>query len=377
MNPHPPISRSRRSRILWASLAVSLAAHGAGMVWMSTGGRWRETIAKTDVPGEAVELSLGLDVPIDVATTAATPIPEPTPLPVPEKPEIVVKAEPVPVEPAPEPVVVASQSISVEEVARKPQTTPETPRPIEVAPPVAPAPLPPLVAKPPALVASFAGVKAEKARRVVYMVDVSGVMVSTLPFVFAELERCVARLTPEQEFQVVLFHDPLQTDGDTPLPDPPLLDTLLDQARWLGQVNGVGRPGMLAATAENKGLLAPLTRGVIPSGPSNPLTGLRIALSLKPEVVFLLTRGIKRSDTTWGAGEETTLESLDRSNPKDTSGARATTIKTVQFVSKDPTGLMDAIAREHGGGESTVVTIEELKKSSEPTPKNKKAVRGR
>ncbi|MEK6701855.1 MAG: hypothetical protein AABZ53_06300 [Planctomycetota bacterium] len=339
---------------------------------------WRhDAVAKTDVPGEAAELALGLDVPM--APAAGVPVPPP-PEPQPA-PEVIKEIEPPPVEPVSLPVV---EVVAVPAVETSPRPVPApapreavTATPSPVTPPPQPLPQPPTPEKPPALVASFAGVKAEKARRVVYMVDVSGVMVPTLPFVIAELERCVARLTPDQEFQVVLFRDPLVGEGDEPLPDPPLLDTLLDHARWIGQVNGVGRPGMLAATPENKARLGPLTRGVSASGPSNPLTGLRIALTLKPEVVFLLTRGIKRSDTTWGSGEEATLEALDRANPKDASGARATTIKTIQFVSKDPNGLMDAIAREHGGGESTVVTIEDLKKSSDQSVKSTKPVRGR
>jgi hypothetical protein len=58
---------------------------------------------------------------------------------------------------------------------------------------------------------------------------------------------------------------------------------------------------------------------------------------------------------------------LDEANPKDASGRRATTIRTIQFVAKDPSGLMDLIAKEHGGGTATVLTVADLKAASKAT----------
>jgi hypothetical protein len=240
----------------------------------------------------------------------------------------------------------------------------------------------------PSPVAAFAGVRADRASRVVYAVDVSGVMVGSLPFVIEELQRCVSRLGPDQEFQVILFRDPPpparsasgeNTDSTSTLtehnptfdgvqaassaPLPPIAD-LYPSAVWVGRTKASAAtqpPALLHVNETSRTSLAAMLADLQSDGASNPLTGLRLALSLKPDVVFLLTRGIRRSGTTWGPGEVQVMAALDEANPKDASGRRATTIRTIQFVGKDPSGLMDRIAKEHGGGSSTVLTVSDLK----------------
>jgi hypothetical protein len=236
---------------------------------------------------------------------------------------------------------------------------------------------------------------------VVYAVDVSGVMVGSLPFVIEELQRCVSRLGPDQEFQVILFRDPTppapasppaRTDAGEPTEHqaptsehnpifdgehatstvtlPPLAD-LYATAAWVGRSKTSATsepPALLSVSETSRKSLATLLADVQSDGASNPLTGLRLALSLQPDVVFLLTRGIRRSGTTWGPGDMQVMAALDEANPKDASGRRATTIRTIQFVGKDPSGLMDRIAKEHGGGSSTVLTVAELKAASKPKP---------
>jgi hypothetical protein len=230
-------------------------------------------------------------------------------------------------------------------------------------------------------VAAFAGVKAEQARTVVYAVDISGVMVDSLPFVLAEVQRCVARLTPEQRFQVLLFSDPTPPpsatddpsadhnpafDGDRPesTGDLPKLEELWSNARFLGEGGGGSTAALREVGEASRAELTALLTGVKTKGVSNPLTGLRLALSMKPDVVFLLTRGIKRKGTPWGPSEAATMAALDEANPKDAKGRRATTIRTVQFVSADPSGLLDRIAKEHQGGSCTVLTVADLKRAA-------------
>ena len=94
-------------------------------------------------------------------------------------------------------------------------------------------------------------------------------------------------------------------------------------------------------------------------GASNPLDGLLAALDRKPQVVFLLSRSIRRTDGReavgdWGPGREAILAELDKANPVRSSifgpPARAVQVKCVQFLEEDPTGVMRAIAEVHGGG---------------------------
>lgn len=203
------------------------------------------------------------------------------------------------------------------------------------------------------LPATFAGLRARRAASVVFVVDASGAMVTSLPFVIDELVRSIDRLSPRQRFQVILFRDrPPPTD-----PDHAGVECFAD-----GRLRHAGQ--------RNTRAVQDWLRRVEPIGRSNPLDGLRAALQLRPEVIFLLTRSIPRSgsaDTAasgdWERGARAVLDELDRLNPIDPrTGRRPVVIKTIQFLEADPTGLMQAIAQEHGDGEGSyrVLTLDEL-----------------
>ncbi|HZW06142.1 MAG TPA: hypothetical protein VFF65_03380 [Phycisphaerales bacterium] len=197
---------------------------------------------------------------------------------------------------------------------------------------------------------AFAGLTArgEQARTVVYAIDASGPMISSLNEVFAEVNRSVAALLPTQRFGVVLFRD--NGDGAGTV----VFDTSLREAnprnreqlqRWLAAVSAGGR--------------------------SNPMDGLRAALALKPQVVFLLSRSINRTGGgVWDVGPKVILDELERLNPPVSAAdprSRATLIKTIQFQEPDSTGVMQQIAERHGSRSSDgpayrVLKREELQK---------------
>jgi len=90
---------------------------------------------------------------------------------------------------------------------------------------------------------------------------------------------------------------------------------------------------------------------VFAGGRSNPLDGIRRALEYEPDVVFLLSRSIKRTGVgaQWGRGKDAILDELDRLNPIDEkTGRRPVVIKSIQFIDEDPTGIMRAIGELHG-----------------------------
>ncbi|MGH7131652.1 MAG: hypothetical protein ACREJO_06880 [Phycisphaerales bacterium] len=169
-----------------------------------------------------------------------------------------------------------------------------------------------------------------QAASVVYVVDASGPMVSSLPQVFAELQRSVDSLTPTQKFAVVLFRDNGQSKFDEFQPE--LRDA---SARYRAELGTWLRQHQSGAV-----------------GKSNPLDGLRQALTLKPQVVFLLSRSIPRSQGgQWDKGLVATLAELDTLNPVNPeTGQRRTVIKTIQFLEPDSTGIMRQIADAHGSG---------------------------
>jgi hypothetical protein len=185
---------------------------------------------------------------------------------------------------------------------------------------------------------SFAGVEGARAKRVVYVVDASGAMTSSLKFVKEELIRSIARLDPSQSFQIIVIRNPIEQFAD----------------------------GLVPATGPVRMRAAAWLETIQPSGRSDPLPGLEAALRLKPELVFLLTRSIRRSGTNaeWGQGSAATLDALDRLNPVDLhTGQRPAVIKAIQFLDDDPTGLLQDIARLHGDGPGSyrVLRIHELK----------------
>lgn len=200
-----------------------------------------------------------------------------------------------------------------------------------------------------AIGATFAGLGARQAVSIVYVVDASGAMVSSLKFVFAELERSVRSLSSGQKFQVVLFRE---RDGHP-------FEVLNPSG---------GKPGLLPATPANKAALAAWLGSITPTGRSNPSDGLRRGIEFDPDAIFLLSRSIRRSGGSddmgvWGRGPRETMAELDRLNPRDArSGRRRIVIKAIQFLEPDPTGTMPLIGEQHGDGAGSysVLTLQAL-----------------
>ncbi|MFO0835264.1 MAG: hypothetical protein U0638_09850 [Phycisphaerales bacterium] len=196
---------------------------------------------------------------------------------------------------------------------------------------------------------TFAGVAAERASTIVYVVDGSGPMASSLPFVVDELSRSIESLAPSQQFQVILFRSP---------PTPKDAGGADDAGYEM--FTGAGR-GLVSATRDMKDRVRAWLTSIRPAGRSDPLPGLKAALSMKPSLVFLLSRSIRRSGPTtqWGAGATAILTTLDRLNPvQRVSGQRASVIKTIQFLDDDPSGVLRSIASVHGDGAGSYRVLE-------------------
>ncbi len=201
---------------------------------------------------------------------------------------------------------------------------------------------------------SFAGVTADRAASVVYVVDTSGAMASSYALIVDELERSLSRLDPSQLFQVVSFRD-------RSIIDP--MDTT--RASLIA-----GERGLVAATPRNRaGVVRALRETVTPSGRSDPAPALELALSLKPDAIFLLTRSIRRTapgqdddqpvsdgpPPAWSnMWRDALLSRLDSLNPRGPRG-RHTLIKAIQFLDHDPTGTLQMIGAQHGGDAGYVV----------------------
>lgn len=173
--------------------------------------------------------------------------------------------------------------------------------------------------------ASFAGLVASNATSVAYVVDASGSMAGSFPAIVDEVARSLARLEPTQRFTVVCFRrdGAVGLGGDAAL-RPATADATREAVRWLRE-------------------------SVVPSGRSNPLEALRMALGSGADCVFLL------STTVTGPGRHeldraALLAAMESLNPREAaSGARRATIQCIQFLEEDPGGTLAALAEAHFG----------------------------
>ncbi len=180
----------------------------------------------------------------------------------------------------------------------------------------------------------FAGLGASSARDIVYVVDASGSMVSSLPIVNAMLRESIAQLSSTQRLQVFFFQDgdylfaPHPSDGN----------------------DAVRQKRLIRATHENLRPVVDWLDRVRPRGTSSPILALQEAAALRPDAIFILSRAI--GEQAWGATKGDVLTALEKINPANPrTGRRPMTIKTIQFLEEDPSGMLRLIGEKHGGNE--------------------------
>ncbi len=198
----------------------------------------------------------------------------------------------------------------------------------------------PQSASPPTV--NFAGVQSKAARKIVYVVDGSGATANSFSYLQTQLMSSIDRLSPTQQFQVVLF----RSSNDQTL-----------------EVSPIGEGRLARATMTNKHLVSQWLETTSSRGRSNPVDGLKHALSFKPDLVLLITRSIQRTEMGWAQGQRAILDELNTLNPQNpVSGKRQTVIKTIQLLDEDPTGIMQAIGIKHGDGtdDYRVITYDSL-----------------
>jgi len=173
--------------------------------------------------------------------------------------------------------------------------------------------------------AKFAGLTGTNARRIAFVVDASGSMITTFWIVVEELQRSIEQLSPQQEFTIVFF-----------------------QANRAVAVPPEDR--MIPATPDEKvRVFKWISDEVIPADRSNPIEAIRHAITLEPNVIFMLSENITGSGQ-FEIDQDDLLALLDELNPVDPeTGLRHTQIKCVQFLYPDPLGTLEKIAAEHGG----------------------------
>ena len=317
----------RRARIAALPMGVSIAIHLLLLILIGT-------ITWT-VVGVSAAAPLGGDVVIDLDDPSISPLAVDSPKPEPiQAPEPIAPAE-TPAQPANQEATRAKMS------APAPRFTPPERRAVDMQP----------LRRRGGI--SFAGVQADRAASVVYVVDTSGAMASSFALIIDELERSLSRLDPSQLFQVVSFRD----------------RTIIDPTDTIKATLMAGGGLVSASPANRTRVIRALRETVLPSGRSDPAPALELALSLEPDAIFLLTRSIRRtgpgqdndqpaqagSNLPWSdPWRDGLLARLEELNPHGSTG-RHTLIKAIQFLDHDPTGTLQAIGTRHGGDAGYVV----------------------
>ncbi len=153
------------------------------------------------------------------------------------------------------------------------------------------------------------GRRARGARNIVYVVDRSGSMMTTFDAVRGEMRRSVDGLRRGQKFHVILFNA-----------GPPLEN----------------RPKKLVpATASQKGHLFEFLDAIQAEGATDPIPAMERAFEVDPDLIYFLTDG----DFAPALLER--LRELNRD--------QRVKIFTIAYVSEAGRGLLEQIAREHGG----------------------------
>ncbi|MBL9119295.1 MAG: hypothetical protein JNL80_05190 [Phycisphaerae bacterium] len=187
----------------------------------------------------------------------------------------------------------------------------------------------------------FAGLEASNAQSIVYVVDASGSLISTLPVVKRELERSLRHLSPEQRFAVIFFQRNQALEAT---------EAVVRGVSPGGNDNDRSAPaGLQTAKPEIIGRVLTWASSLRPSGRSSPLAALERGLALRPDVIFLLSTDITGSGD-FEIGRDELLRTLESLNPLNaTTGRRSTRIQCIQFLDPDPLETLRRIAETHSG----------------------------
>ncbi len=161
--------------------------------------------------------------------------------------------------------------------------------------------------------AGFFGASAQ-GRSFVFIVDSSGSMTGgRFERAKRELRQSIRRLEPNQQFHVVFFNS-----ETIPMFEPNK------------------RAGLMDATRVNLTKAGRWIEQQFPGSTTNPEGAIRLALSLKPSAIFLL------SDGEFDEPQRARKAALDENHS-------STVIHTIAFMSRDGEGTLRAIAGDHGG----------------------------
>ncbi len=165
------------------------------------------------------------------------------------------------------------------------------------------------------------------ATRIVYLIDASGSLIDTFPFILNELQRSLSELQAQQSFAVLFF------SGDQVIEAPPY--------------------GMKRATTQavrhTSQWIDPGSGRIIASGPADAQAGIRRALAYQPDAIIILSDGLT------GAGDRAMGQRARLLSLIGTANTADVVFHTLQVCRPDPLstptrlGTLELIALQSGG----------------------------
>lgn len=162
---------------------------------------------------------------------------------------------------------------------------------------------------------TFVGVSGN-ARRIVFLCDATGSMMTCFDQLRVELRRAVDGLKPIQSFNVIFFSDT--------------------------EVFAINQRELIPATTENKRRTYDFVNEVTARGQTNPFKAIEMAFAQQPQLLYVLTDGFDQV-----SDYEEVVEKFRKLNPD-----KRVKVNTLLIPSSDDPELvrvMEQIAAEHGG----------------------------
>ncbi len=183
----------------------------------------------------------------------------------------------------------------------------------------------------PRSVLSVAGVRADVAHRIVFLLDASGSMIGAYRTAVQEIIDAIARLNEEQQFAIVVFQR-----GEAFLAPP-------ESMRRAGPT--LGQRGL-------QELSRWLLDEINPGGGSHPLKAMRVSMALKPDTVVIVSAGLLGAADS-ASDRDALLAEFDALNPADAlTRRRPVQLACIHLLQPEPLGALAEIARLHGGPNS-------------------------
>jgi hypothetical protein len=162
---------------------------------------------------------------------------------------------------------------------------------------------------------SFVGVSGN-ARRVAYIVDASGTMMSIFVNVRHELHKSIDVLKPSQAFNIFFFSE--------------------------SNVKPYSKDSLRAATPDNKRNAYKFAESVIATGATDPIPAIRMAFQQKPELIYILTDGFENATSL-----QAIVDEFRRLNPDKKVKVNALLIRSAPAPELEK--VLREIVKENGG----------------------------